>query len=166
LRATKDQLGGRGRSLAHTLCKCLGFIFFDLFSNVGRTGCRRGRTPERSLRQPFQGLARSSRTPFFGSCSRIARVDPPTSSSLAEEERLRSLLLSTAGARFPTLAAGPARSQIDIANCCAAVKFRSTVVFGSFPFRYLTRTGASRQGEELSDIRCVAGIACLFAELR
>jgi ribosomal protein S18 acetylase RimI-like enzyme len=30
---------------------------------------------------------------------------PPTSSSLAEEKRLRSLLLSTAGARFSTLAA-------------------------------------------------------------
>jgi hypothetical protein len=58
------------------------------------------------------------------------------------------------------------RSQIDIAKCCAAAKFRSTVDFGSFPFRYLTRTGASRQGEELSGIRCVAEIACPFAELR
>jgi hypothetical protein len=29
-----------------------------------------------------------------------ARMDPPTSSSLAEEKRLCSLLLSTAGARF------------------------------------------------------------------
>jgi hypothetical protein len=45
----------------------LGFIFFELFSNLGRTGCRRGRTPERPLRQPFQGLARSSRT-FFYAC--------------------------------------------------------------------------------------------------
>jgi hypothetical protein len=35
----------------------LGFIFFELFSNLGRTGCRRGRTPERPLRQPSQGLA-------------------------------------------------------------------------------------------------------------
>jgi hypothetical protein len=35
----------------------LGFIFFELFSNLGRTGCRRGRTPERPLRQPPQGLA-------------------------------------------------------------------------------------------------------------
>jgi hypothetical protein len=32
-------------------------------------------------------------------------LDPPTSSSLAEEMRRRSLLLSTAGARLPTLAA-------------------------------------------------------------
>jgi hypothetical protein len=31
--------------------------------------------------------------------------DPPTSSSLAEEERIRSLLLSTAARDFPTLAA-------------------------------------------------------------
>jgi hypothetical protein len=36
----------------HFSPKCLGFIFFDFFSNVGPTGCRRGRTPERSLRQP------------------------------------------------------------------------------------------------------------------
>jgi hypothetical protein len=35
----------------------------------------------------------------------MARVAPPTSSSLAEEKRLRSLLLSTPGARLPTLAA-------------------------------------------------------------
>jgi hypothetical protein len=32
-------------------------------------------------------------------------ADPPPSSSLAKERRLLSLLLSTAGARFPTLAA-------------------------------------------------------------
>jgi hypothetical protein len=32
-------------------------------------------------------------------------MGPPTSSSLAEKKRLCSLLLSTAGARFPTLAA-------------------------------------------------------------
>jgi hypothetical protein len=31
---------------------CSGFIFCEFFSNLGRTGCRRGRTPERPLRQP------------------------------------------------------------------------------------------------------------------
>jgi hypothetical protein len=30
----------------------LGFIFCGIFSNLGATGCRRGRTPERPLRQP------------------------------------------------------------------------------------------------------------------
>jgi len=130
----------------------LGFIFFELFSNLGRTGCRRGRTPERPLRQPSQGLADRA-GPFVCSRSRIARAwNPPTSSSLAEEKRLRSVLLSTAGARFPTLAADSScrtdpRSQIDIAKCCAAGKFRSTVVFGSFPFRYLTRGGGTPRGK-------------------
>jgi hypothetical protein len=31
---------------------CSGFIFCEFFSNLGPTGCRRGRTPERPLRQP------------------------------------------------------------------------------------------------------------------
>jgi hypothetical protein len=52
----------------------LGFIFFELFSNLGRTGCRRGRTPERPLRQPSQGLADPA-GPSFCSCSRIARME-------------------------------------------------------------------------------------------
>jgi hypothetical protein len=41
-------------------------------------------------------------TPIFSKlgCSRIARLSPPSSSSLAEKERLRSLLLTTPGARF------------------------------------------------------------------
>ena len=34
------------------LPKCSGFIFCEFFSNLGPTGCRRGRTPERPLRQP------------------------------------------------------------------------------------------------------------------
>jgi hypothetical protein len=49
------RLPGR-RSLVQLPPKCLGFIFFDFFSNVGGTGCRRGRTPERPLRQPPKGL--------------------------------------------------------------------------------------------------------------
>jgi hypothetical protein len=39
------------------------------------------------------------------SCSRNRAWNPPTSSLLAEEKRLRSLLLSTAVSDFPTLAA-------------------------------------------------------------
>jgi hypothetical protein len=42
---------------------------------------------------------------LLGAAQALARTDPPTSSSLAEEKRLCSLLLSTAGARLPTLAA-------------------------------------------------------------
>jgi hypothetical protein len=45
-----------GQSVVQLPPKCLGFIFFDFFSNLGGTGCRRGRTPERPLRQPPNGL--------------------------------------------------------------------------------------------------------------
>jgi hypothetical protein len=42
----------RARSVAHFPPKYSGFIFCGIFSNLGATGCRRGRTPERPLRQP------------------------------------------------------------------------------------------------------------------
>ena len=42
----------RRRSVAEFRPKFLGFIFCGIFSNLGATGCRRGRTPERPLRQP------------------------------------------------------------------------------------------------------------------
>ena len=42
------------RSVAGFPSKCTGFIFCEFFSNLGATGCRRGRTPERPLRQPSQ----------------------------------------------------------------------------------------------------------------
>jgi hypothetical protein len=42
----------RRRSLPDFPSKCLGFIFCEIFSNLVATGCRRGRTPERPLRQP------------------------------------------------------------------------------------------------------------------
>jgi hypothetical protein len=61
---TERRAETRRDSLALFLPECLGFIFFDLFSNLGHTGCRRGRTPERPLRQPLQGLADQVR-PFF-----------------------------------------------------------------------------------------------------
>jgi hypothetical protein len=47
----------RRRSVPRMIPKCAGFIFCEFFSNLGATGCRRGRTPERPLRQPFPGLA-------------------------------------------------------------------------------------------------------------
>jgi len=40
------------RSVPDFPSRCSGFIFCEFFSNLGRTGCRRGRTPERPLRQP------------------------------------------------------------------------------------------------------------------
>jgi hypothetical protein len=49
-------------------------------------------------------------------------MDPPTSSSLAEGKRLCSLLLSTAGARFPTLAA------------CFVFRASGRQAFGRFPW--------------------------------
>jgi hypothetical protein len=42
----------RWRSIADFPPKYLGFIFCAIFSNLVATGCRRGRTPERPLRQP------------------------------------------------------------------------------------------------------------------
>jgi len=42
----------RRRSVPDFPPKCLGFIFCEIFSNLVATGCRRGRTPERPLRQP------------------------------------------------------------------------------------------------------------------
>jgi len=104
----------RRGSVPHSIRKCLGFIFFDLFSNVGGTGCRRGRTPERPLRQPPQGLADTAR-PF-----------------VVLGGRCRAQLVAMTSYRIPG-------SQIDGAKCCAPEKFPPTVDFGSLPFRYLTR---------------------------
>jgi hypothetical protein len=111
-----------GGSVTQLLSKFLGFIFFEFFSNLGDTGCRRGRTPERPLRQPFQGLADAR--PSFCRAARASRaLDPGTARGT--------------GAQI---------SQIDFANCCAEKKFRSTVDLGSFPFRY-KRAGAERRGK-------------------
>ena len=55
--ALPHRLFGRAAQCSAAGSKMLGFIFFDFFSNLGGTGCRRGRTPERPLRQPPQGLA-------------------------------------------------------------------------------------------------------------
>jgi hypothetical protein len=78
----------------------LGFIFFELFSNLGRTGCRRGRTPERPLRQPSQGLADPA-GPFVCSCSRIARMESAYFVVARRGKAPPLPLLSTAGARLP-----------------------------------------------------------------
>jgi hypothetical protein len=64
----------RRRTIPHLIRKCLGFIFFDLFSSLGRTGCRRGRTPERPLRQPPK-VWPVSQTFFFALFPRISAVD-------------------------------------------------------------------------------------------
>jgi hypothetical protein len=67
----------RARMLSHFSRKCLGFIFFDFFSNLNHTGCRRGRTPERPLRQPSRVWQRQAflhvwRQPE--TCGRFAHV--------------------------------------------------------------------------------------------
>ena len=54
---------------------------------------------------PSRRSTSTSKLSNFVSCSRNRAWNPPTSSSLAEEERLRSLLLSTAVRDFPTLTA-------------------------------------------------------------
>jgi hypothetical protein len=123
---------GWGPKCSAVPSKMLGFIFFEFFSNLGGTGCRRGRTPERPLRQPFQGLA-DCQASFFGALAGDFRRLQRSGQSSREQ-------------------AGTARgttgqiSQIDLANCCAEKKFRSTVDLGSFPFRY-KRAGAERRGK-------------------
>ena len=110
----------RRGSVPHLIRKCLGFIFFDLFSNVGGTGCRRGRTPERPLRQPPKVWLT-----WPDLCSSWWPVPGAT--------RCFDLI------RIPG-------SQIDGAKCCAPEKFPPTVDFGSFPFRYLTRRKRNARG--------------------
>ena len=66
---------------------------------------RRGKTPPLTPPQHGEHAISDARSSPSQSCSRIARMAPPTSSSFAEEKRLRSLLLSTASTRLATLAA-------------------------------------------------------------
>jgi hypothetical protein len=104
---------------------------------VGGTGCRRGRTPERPLRQPFQGLADCQ---AFCNFSRgpVAYVNIPRCTWRAcPVQRQQTWFSSSWSDQI---------SQIGIANCCADKKFRSTVDLGSFPFRY-KRAGADRRGK-------------------
>jgi hypothetical protein len=132
-----------GRKCNVVASKFLGFIFFEFFSNLGGTGCRRGRTPERPLRQPFQGLADCQafcdfsrhpvayvNIPRCVGCSRCAWRACPV-------QRQQTWFSSSPSDQI---------SQIGIANCCADKKFRSTVDLGSFPFRY-KRAGAERRGK-------------------
>ena len=110
---------------------CLGFIFCGIFSNLGATGCRRGRTPERPLRQPSQGLADQSQT-FSCSGTDVTRVNAAA---------LRQGRTRLYGRRQ--------RSQIGIAKCCAQ---RKIALYGGerlVSVSLSNATGAERQGEGL-----------------
>jgi hypothetical protein len=121
---------------------CSGFIFCEFFSNLGRTGCRRGRTPERPLRQPSKvWLIKPDRFSFLGNV--IAA--PPDAHDLrraAQGNNLISQSVALCG-RFPLR--------------WKAARFRFVI----------KRPGAERQGgrtQEASDVS--AEIARPFAELR
>ena len=64
----------RTRSVLRLIRECAGFIFCEFFSNVGATGCRRGRTPERPLRQPSKGLADQARPFLVLRAGRVVRA--------------------------------------------------------------------------------------------
>lgn len=78
----------------------LGFIFFELFSNLGRTGCRRGRTPERPLRQPSKVWLISQTVFRFRPCRRKQRFDSPLSESWVNPPSLRSAQVATCAERM------------------------------------------------------------------
>jgi hypothetical protein len=67
--------GVAARSVPDFLPICSGFIFCEFFSNLGRTGCRRGRTPERPLRQPSK-VWLTSQTVFVSGASRADSTLP------------------------------------------------------------------------------------------
>jgi hypothetical protein len=160
------------RSLAQVSEQCWGFIFFGLFSNLGDTGCRRGRTPERPLRQPpkvwpmarpfvVSGPAQSfyleiprlpGQHPTLTRSTRHAY--PSTSHAAWDVDAVHGL-----HAMYSLSSLGTARrlvaqmSQIDIANCCSREKFRLTVDLGSFPFRY-KRAGVERRGKNSEHQTC------------
>ncbi len=142
----------RGRSVVLFLPECLGFIFFDLFSNLIHTGCRRGRTPERPLRQPPRvwPYHKARPLPF---AARSCHVNIPRCVGCWRcTWRACHVQREQAGysrvAELPKASRRGQRSQFGITRCCARQKFRSTVGSGSFPFRYQTRAGAERQGED------------------
>jgi hypothetical protein len=149
------------RSVPGLPSKCLGFIFCEIFSNLVATGCRRGRTPERPLRQPSKvwlikpglssclsrpprtravcvGRGRSTHLPVTSACCRVCSEG---GESRAGGEAVQEL--------------GDQRSQIGIAGCCVPKKVASTVGSGSFPFRYQNEAGAEAGGKDSGGIRCV-----------
>jgi hypothetical protein len=87
-------------------------------------------------RQPAEqplDLPSVARGLLFVSCSRNRASNPPTSSSLAEEERLRSLLLSTAARDFPTLAASVARMAGQVIVSFTTTASRQIMITPSSP---------------------------------
>ncbi len=174
----RSQVAGRNAAAKCTPISSdiLGFIFCGIFSNLGATGCRRGRTPERPLRQPSKGLADQAR-PFLVLRARLRTFTrgPMSESGLTQVsvavhtlQRVQSV--GNLGLpRFQTAAQSASsaqRSQIGIAKCCVPRRITSTVESGSFPFRYQTRGSGTPGGrtQEASDVP--AEIARSFAELR
>jgi hypothetical protein len=142
----------RRRSVPDFPSRCSGFIFCEFFSNLGRTGCRRGRTPERPLRQPSK-VWLISQTVFVSGFvdgnsapTRLCRkaglthlpCDLPRLQRVQSARSLRVRRFPTAGECLGAYESSAPRSQIGIAKCCALRKVALTVESGSFPFRYQT----------------------------
>jgi hypothetical protein len=87
----------RSRSVPGFFSKCTGFIFCEFFSNLGATGCRRGRTPERPLRQPSRSGYQAR--PFL-----ILRPVPPVCGPMLKRSKVtnwyRKVLRSQEGCLY------------------------------------------------------------------
>jgi len=128
------------RSVLRLIWKCAGFIFCEFFSNVDGTGCRRGRTPERPLRQP-------SRVWLIARPFRLwPGLRGPLASSLEGVTNFR-------------------RSQIGHAKCCAPRTL--PLRWSAARFRFVINGRGGTPGgrtQKASDVP--AEIARPFAELR
>jgi hypothetical protein len=159
----------------------LGFIFCEIFSNLVATGCRRGRTPERPLRQPPKvwlvkpGLSScEGRPPRTGAMCLGKWVNRPCSVGRVGFLGFRP----GGGLTVPHRGAGlrdvddavqelcARRSQIGIARCCVLGMIAPTVESGSFPFRYQTSGSGMPGGRTQEALDVSAEIARPFAELR
>jgi hypothetical protein len=95
--ASGPPVGMQSRSVPGILSKCTGFIFCEFFSNLGATGCRRGRTPERPLRQPSRSGYQAR--PFL-----ILRPVPPVCGPMLKRSKVtnwyRKVLRSQEGCLY------------------------------------------------------------------
>jgi hypothetical protein len=139
----------RRHSVVLFLPECLGFIFFDLFSNLIHTGCRRGRTPERPLRQPPRVWPYHKARPLLVG-ARSCHVNK----------------LGTAG-RGVTQRQPSGGKDHNLVSQSVALGRSFALRWVAARFRFVTNTrGSGTPGGRPRGIQCVTGIARPFAELR
>jgi hypothetical protein len=170
----------RRRSLPDFPSRCSGFIFCEFFSNLGRTGCRRGRTPERPLRQPSKvwlisqtvfvsGLVDGNSAPI-----RLCRKAGLThlACALHRLQRVQSAW-SLRVRKFPTAApsvlapAGRALQGHKLVSQSVALCGRLRLRWRAARFRFvIKRPERNARGKDSEASNMPAEIARPFAELR